>query len=386
MSIQFLQQSPAFMHNKSNPEKCILCGRCLEVCPIFKVTGNEAHSPRGKAFLLDHYLENDIRRKSAVQLAELCAGCKRCLDVCPQKLNLPLRIARLKSTSPDWRFWIWSRMLQAGAKVLPTFKNPGALIPAGLPVLRQALTAPVHAPSLLRPSRTARMENERAVVFPGCVGRHFRPGLTQKAFQMLELLGYNVLETPEWECCGYPLGSAGLFEQEQKAAEMNIRLWDTLGRPLVFVFCATCLDGLEASFGDYDDVCLNDFRQRVRSLTAYIAALEYEHDGTPGDVKLYWHEPCHGHGNSGIHLKNSLASVGLELSVLRKKCCGMGGSFSIQHPGLSSSIAQDFWENTSQDENSMIITDCSGCLLQLEAFRPKNVFTAHWLDIVRTDA
>ncbi|MCA1743768.1 MAG: (Fe-S)-binding protein, partial [Desulfovibrionales bacterium] len=108
---------------EKSPEECLLCGKCMEVCPVFKATDREELSPRGKAYLLRKFKEFDIDIKDTAQLAKLCAGCKKCLQACPQGLNLPLEIARLKSKHPDWKSWILSRIINSGSGILPAAKK-----------------------------------------------------------------------------------------------------------------------------------------------------------------------------------------------------------------------------------------------------------------------
>jgi glycolate oxidase iron-sulfur subunit len=36
---------------------CIRCGFCLDACPTFKLTANEAESPRGRIYLMRHVLD-----------------------------------------------------------------------------------------------------------------------------------------------------------------------------------------------------------------------------------------------------------------------------------------------------------------------------------------
>jgi len=41
-------------------EKCIKCGLCKSLCPVFRVMREEQYSPRGKAILLDNNIYNKI--------------------------------------------------------------------------------------------------------------------------------------------------------------------------------------------------------------------------------------------------------------------------------------------------------------------------------------
>jgi glycolate oxidase iron-sulfur subunit len=372
------------MNEHNTAGECVLCGRCLEVCPLFNVTAREELSPRGKAFLLEHYHQFDIREKQAADLAGLCVGCRKCLRVCPQKLNLPLKIARLKSVHPDWKAWIWAKIIRSGPALLPAAKAIRPVIPANVPILKHSLETKPALPSLFRVSRDAQDKGGKAVIFPGCVGKHLRPGLEEKAALLLSMLGYQVLETQDWQCCGYFLNSAGLFDQGKKQTAANVQLWHDAGRPEIFTFCATCLAGLASPFEDLDEPpSIRSFRQSVRSLTVEIPKLDWAPvSSSLENAKLFWHEPCHGAGDSGQAFEKVIKGSGLDLTILNNKCCGMGGSFALQHPGLSADIAEDFWQSIERTKKNLVLTDCHGCVLQLESTRPEWATVAHWLEII----
>lgn len=373
------------MNNLSAPGECLLCGRCLEICPIFKVTGREELSPRGKGFLLRNYQESGITPKQTIALAELCLGCRKCVDVCPQKLSLPMEIARLKSVHPDWKSWIWSRILKSGMGALSSVKTAGTLIPQAYPLLKNSLKSRPPFPAMLKFHGDNQSPETRAVIFPGCVGRYFRPELEEKALQILKAMGHDVLETPKWACCGYPLGSAGLFQQEKNETMKNIELWDSLGRPLIFVFCATCLDGLRRPFANHEDLKFwEPFTRSIRPLIKELDNLSFEFTEPGKSTSVAWHEPCHGTAESGKFLENIFHTQHQHLIMLDKECCGMGGSFAIQNPGLSASIARELWAKANLPADTLVLTNCSGCLLQLDATSPEHIRVAHWLEILQS--
>jgi FAD/FMN-containing dehydrogenase/Fe-S oxidoreductase len=82
---------------------------CLEsslsrvICPSYKVTQDPVHSPKGRASILNEYLQlksgdDEILKSEAKQLVfeafEGCLGCKACISQCPVSVNIP----SLKST------------------------------------------------------------------------------------------------------------------------------------------------------------------------------------------------------------------------------------------------------------------------------------------------
>ena len=61
-------------------EKCINCGMCKALCPVFSVMLEEALSPRGKAILLN----SDVYDKILYE----CTLCKACEQKCPLDIKL----------------------------------------------------------------------------------------------------------------------------------------------------------------------------------------------------------------------------------------------------------------------------------------------------------
>jgi len=69
-------------------EKCIKCGLCKELCPVFKVLREEAGSPRGHAIMLS----NKIYDKMVFD----CTLCKACEEKCPLSLRLCTAIKKAR--------------------------------------------------------------------------------------------------------------------------------------------------------------------------------------------------------------------------------------------------------------------------------------------------
>lgn len=61
-------------------EKCIKCGMCKSLCPVFKVLKEEEISPRGHSILIT----NKTIEKTLFQ----CNLCKACEEKCPLNLKI----------------------------------------------------------------------------------------------------------------------------------------------------------------------------------------------------------------------------------------------------------------------------------------------------------
>ncbi|MFH1941809.1 MAG: 4Fe-4S dicluster domain-containing protein [bacterium] len=68
---------------------CIRCGYCFEHCHIFKITGWESDTPRGKLIMLHGMLQGDL--EPSEEIAERmfeCYMCKRCDASCSAKVEV----------------------------------------------------------------------------------------------------------------------------------------------------------------------------------------------------------------------------------------------------------------------------------------------------------
>ena len=64
---------------------CVHCGFCLQTCPTFLETGDEAEGPRGRILLMQGIARGDIAptETSATRHLDRCLGCRACEPVCP---------------------------------------------------------------------------------------------------------------------------------------------------------------------------------------------------------------------------------------------------------------------------------------------------------------
>ena len=70
-------------------EKCIKCGLCKELCPVFKAIREEQYSPRGHAILLSNKIYDKILFD--------CTLCKACEEKCPLNLKICTAIKKARN-------------------------------------------------------------------------------------------------------------------------------------------------------------------------------------------------------------------------------------------------------------------------------------------------
>ncbi|MBS3731500.1 MAG: (Fe-S)-binding protein, partial [Desulfobacterales bacterium] len=89
-----------------------------------------------------------------------------------------------------------------------------------------------------------------------------------------------------------------------------------------------------------------------------------------GAKSLTYHDPCHLKKSLGISRqpRTVLAAAGdVNFAEMREpdRCCGMGGSFNLQHYGLSDKIGQKKLAAILETGADTVATGCPACMLQL---------------------
>jgi Fe-S oxidoreductase len=69
-------------------DSCIECNKCLDVCPVRKVTGNDSFTPRAKISLLDRIEAGKELTEDEMNNVYLSTRCGACDDVCP--VDIPI--------------------------------------------------------------------------------------------------------------------------------------------------------------------------------------------------------------------------------------------------------------------------------------------------------
>ena len=63
---------------------CVQCGLCLPHCPTYRVTGDEALSPRGRIHLMREVQDNAAPvTPEVVDAFDTCVQCRGCEPACP---------------------------------------------------------------------------------------------------------------------------------------------------------------------------------------------------------------------------------------------------------------------------------------------------------------
>ncbi|WP_207264799.1 (Fe-S)-binding protein [Desulfovibrio sp. Huiquan2017] len=369
---------------------CILCGKCLQACPLLRATGREELGPRSKSDLCRVLAEDPdkLSETDAAKLAGLCLGCGRCREVCSQGQDVPGLVAALRGAHPDFRSWLWKTWLTRARQLWSPGSKAAALIPERfrteklgpmLKMLAGMTGGPGLDPFLTPEVFPDTYRGEKLLLFAGCTANYVQGRWLMAALKLLDGLGAAVLPG-HFDCCGSGLKGAGFGDEADKMAEHNVAVWREAGRPRVAVFCASCLAGLRAYDRFESEAEKARWVDSLLPLSVAVRDIEFMiSDNAP--ERLGYHHPCHaGKDDPDRALIRAVLGSRLAASTDRE-CCGFGGVMRLAAPGLTEPVNRQCWEALRGAD--MVLSGCSACLAQLSATAPDSVEVGHWLEIIR---
>ncbi len=398
-------------------KRCAKCGACTPVCPVFRASGNEIYSARGKQHLAEVF---EDQRPGPVfeDIYSKCLLCGACSQVCPQHIDISEEVIEARSGfsglygEHGYQKYLARKALSrpellGAARVLG--KTAADLLFRRLPPasglrLRLALFAQTPAPLELSVSPLNR--EKRTVVggeityFPGCAAQYLYPDIIETLSTLLERCDCQPVIPEGFGCCGLATRASGKKGEARQMAEKNIKALELSEGPIL-VSCASCYAHL-ASYGDLlaDDPAWKTraklISERVIEISVFVEALLRD-ETIAGDeqrqgLKVFYHDPCHLRNEAGIteEPRKVLTSLpGIELLELPDgpQCCGQGGLFHVGAPELSVEIRDNLAEKIIDLEPDLITTSCSGCLMQLKiamAAMEKTIPVLHFSALVNS--
>jgi glycolate oxidase iron-sulfur subunit len=383
--------------NPSRPDNaCAKCGACTSVCPVYLATGQESLTARGRLHLLGKIAGN--KQTSAYHdIFSKCLLCGACRQACPRGIDLPALVVESRHRFPAesgqgrlarklvGKCLPNPRIMTGFSKILRISAPLFAKLPADSG-LRLKLDLPASYGSGTRstepiPGAFSAGDFAATMIFTGCFARHLDPAITSATVELVSRKEKGPPRLPgSQSCCGLAFYSRGDLEEARHLARLNITAFAGSDAPII-VLCGSCFSHL----ADYPALLAGDnewhpralaFADRLRELSVFLNNPEIlpvnQQNGQAGAVKkrAIYHDPCHlrhlpAFTEPPRELLNKLPWLELTDSSDFHNCCGFGGLFNLAHPDISRDIARKAVEDIRAAAPDLVITTCTGCLIQL---------------------
>jgi len=380
--------------------KCIRCGLCMSVCPVYQVSLDETDVARGKMALLEwEQSHTDIKKSTRFKQAiSRCLLCGACTNICPnqvpindciqtvrQKISLNVKEKLVISS-----MYTFSNLSRSGY----IFRKSGSILQkcvgkkfpelSGLHLRfpMASLSARKYIPKINAEPFTSHYtftptSSKKILYFTGCGANYM---FHQTALALTEILKQNnhPAFVPENQmCCGLPFYAAGDNQKAASLAKKNIDIIEKFSPDIVLTTCASC----GAQIHQWKQLLKNDsdYEKRARKIanlqkdaTTFLLENNYIKNNLPDRrdaiiETIWYHHPCHMRwGETRLPVPKELFSFFDKVNVIYSdnQCCGNGGKFQISHFDLSMKIFETRMDLFRQHKIDRVLTSCTGCHLQ----------------------
>ena len=380
--------------------RCIRCGACANVCPIYsKVGGHKyGHVYIGAIGLIltlfFHGKDNDRA------IVKNCINCQACKEVCPVAIDLPhlikktyARVIKEEGKTPAKNFlmakvmknrklfhfmlrsaYLLQQPLSKGKPMirhLPSFleKDHGF---RSLPVIAKTPLRDLWkdlAPELKDPSL-------KIALFAGCAMDFIYPGHGKDLMYLMEKANIQVDFPKDQTCCGLPAMMAAEEIIAKEIAVQNIKAFEAKQYDYILTLCASCASHLTHNYekifkeAKAPGMEFKSFTDKIIDFSSFMDRV-YKFPQTHQNMNttVAYHAPCH--LCRGLHVTNEpralIKKAGYTYVPSKDEdvCCGFGGSYSVDFPEISSEILKKKLDNVEASGADILVTDCPGCVMQL---------------------
>jgi len=218
--------------------------------------------------------------------------------------------------------------------------------------------------------------------YPGCLVDKIFLDVGRDAMDLLRRRGHGIFLPGEQVCCGIPALSSGDRQGFERLVGRILNQFEDTGIDYLITPCATCTATIRTVWPLMAEYLPEGEKQRVQSLaektrdiTEFLAE---DLEEAPGEAEsdsgdkpvITYHDPC--------HLQKTLSIAQAPRRLIRAhpgyafremgvpdRCCGMGGSFNLQHYDLSRRVGDRKAEDIISTGADTVATACPACMIQL---------------------
>ena len=393
----------------SGLDPCVHCGFCLQACPTFLVTGDEADSPRGRIVLMRSLAASPAAAddESLRMHLDRCLGCRGCEPVCPSGVQYGSGLEAARAVLSRRRRPPLTARVVLATMAEPTLRGPAmALARAVRPMAARLAGASrlgfafgMLAATREADSRIGGLTDRRksashhpstrlsadppgspppagsAIIFQGCIMAGLFSHINEATSRTLAANGYEMRDVPNQGCCGALHAHAGLRAQAQDLARANVRAFARVPDAQIAVNSAGC----GAALKEYPHLLAGDpleagaiaLARRVKDVTELLAERGPRPGGTL-DLKVAYDAPCHllhaqRVSREPVTTLEAIPGLKRVLHAEAEVCCGSAGIYSLLEPGVSRAILERKTEAIMAVQPDVVATGNPGCAMQIGA-------------------
>lgn len=384
---------------------CTRCGMCQANCPLFARTRKEADVSRGKLVLINGLIDQMFDDAKGVneRLAR-CLLCGSCAHGCPSSVNtieifLKARtiIARYlglsfskkiifkKLLSSPETFNSIMGMVASFQKIF--FKKEANVQGTSCARIASPLLRHRHMVSLKTTAFHQTLSNKdcridgkgvKVAFFVGCLIDKAFPNIAHSVVEVLTHFNAQIFIPSHQGCCGIPALASGDMETFETLVRRHVDLFSKEKFDYLVTACATCSSTIIKLWPSLlkDNILLQGIEALAEKTVDISWLMEKRFDlfsaisKTRQEKKcITYHDPCHLKKALGIsnEPRQVILASGNELKEMKDSdtCCGMGGSFNLQHYDISSEIGLIKAGNIIDTGCSTVATSCPACMMQI---------------------
>ncbi|QJT09523.1 (Fe-S)-binding protein [Oceanidesulfovibrio marinus] len=391
---------------KTEVDKCIRCGECRTVCPVFAVTPSERYTARGKIAIAESLARGELEFTAHTrELFDNCLLCTGCVNQCSSGARADKVVIAVREAFADKQGIPFVKKAVAQALSLPggalgagarigsmaqklAFKHvpetSGLYRRFAMPLVDKDQYVPQLAATPFRSEARfwGKQDQPKVVFFTGCMTNYFMTEIGHSLVKVLNALNVAVEVPSEQACCGMPMLASGEHEIVRKQAKRNIGALTHGGSDVPIVTaCASCghmlKHGYLDRFGDDPELApgLANIAERTMDITEFLAS-----DANQDRVAALtaqatrrsatYHDPCHlRKAQKLIEEPRRILKMatGDEINEMShpEACCGLGGTYCLANMERSKQIQAKKIEDAVSTSADVVATACPGCILQL---------------------
>ena len=381
--------------------RCVRCGACANVCPVFRLVGGHrmGYVYIGAIGLILTYFFHG-QDKAAI-LSQNCIGCEACKNVCAGGIDLPRLIREIRArltekngaglpmtllSSVMKNRTLFHRLIKFASFAQRPFasESNGTTYLRHLPAIflgkHQYKALPAIAAQSFR-DRWPRLKPSlphprlRIALFSGCAQDFIFPDQLEAFVKLMTALNVDVDFPLDQTCCGLPLDVMGQRATAVEVARQNIDALSGRTYDAVVTLCASCASHIRNVYpelleGTPQQQMAERLAQAVQPFSAFlhdtlgVTAEDFNRSGE----KVTFHAPCHLCRGCGVkEAPHELIAQTADFVPCAEEdvCCGFGGSYSMKFPEVAAQLLENKLKNVQETGADRLVTDCPGCVLQI---------------------